>query len=151
MKRWMLMAFIGILLAMATAYAASPDDIVGVWNTQGRDAKIEIFKCGMKYCGKIVWLMEPHYPAGSTEGTPGTPMLDHNNPDPELRKKPLIGLPILLGFVGSGDNSWKRGKIYNSDNGKTYSGELTLLSPNQLKVRGFIGVPLIGGKTIWTR
>ncbi|HAM50101.1 MAG TPA: DUF2147 domain-containing protein [Nitrospiraceae bacterium] len=112
---------------------------------------MEIYKCNLKYCGKIVWLKEPTYPADSKEGTPGTPILDQNNPNPKLRKTPLIGLPILLNFVYAGDNSWKSGKIYNSDNGKTYSGSLTLVSLNHLKVRGFIGISLIGGSTIWTR
>ncbi len=78
-------------------------------------------------------------------------MLDHNNPDPKLRKIPLIGLPILLDFVFTGDNSWKNGKIYNSETGKTYSGKLTLVAPNQLNVRGFIGISLIGGTTTWMR
>ncbi len=151
MRLCMLMLFTGTVLVTVSTYAANPDDILGVWNTQERDAKVEIYKCGIKYCGKIVWLIEPSYPAGSKEGTPGTPMLDHNNPDPKLRNTPLIGLPILFEFVFNGDNSWKRGNIYNSDNGKTYSGELKLISPNQLKVRGFIGISLIGGTTTWTR
>lgn len=140
-----------IILAVGSAYAAGPDDILGVWNTKERDAKIEIYTCGIKYCGKIAWLKEPSYPSGSKEGTPGTPMLDHNNPDPKLRKTPLIGLPILLDFVFAGNNSWKNGKIYNSETGKTYSGKLTLISPNQLNVRGFIGISLIGGTTTWMR
>ncbi len=151
MKRCMILVFTCFIVTTASARAMGPDDILGVWNTQERDAKIEIYKCGTKYCGKVVWLMNPSYPPGSKEGTPGTPMLDHNNPDPELKKNPLIGLPILLDFVFTGDNLWKRGKIYNSDNGKTYSGELTFLSPNLLKVRGFIGIPLIGGTTTWMR
>jgi uncharacterized protein (DUF2147 family) len=139
------------LIPATAADAAGPDDVLGVWNTEERDAKIEIYKCGMKYCGKIVWLREPTYPAGSEEGTPGTPVLDHSNPEPKLRKTPLIGLPILLDFVFAGDNSWNSGKIYDSENGKTYSGKLTLVSPNQLNVRGFIVISLIGGSTTWTR
>lgn len=151
MRQCMLIVFTSIILATASAYAAGPDDILGVWNTEERDAKIEIHKCGIKYCGKIVWLKDTTYPAGSKEGTPDSPMLDHNNPDPELRKTPLIGLPILFDFVFGGDNSWKNGKIYDSENGKTYSGKLILVSPDQLNVRGFIGISLIGGTTTWRR
>ena len=96
MRQFIVIVFTGILLAAGPAYAAGLDDIIGVWNTKERDAKIEIYKCGIKYCGKIAWLKEPNYPAGSKEGTPDTPMLDHNNPDPNLRKTPLIGLPFFL-------------------------------------------------------
>ncbi len=147
----MFIVFVSVLLTAAFVLAAGPDDILGLWNTEKRDAKIEIYKCGTKYCGKIAWLKEPTYPAGSKEGAPGTPILDHNNPDPELRKKSLIGLPILIDFVFAGDNLWKNGKIYNPDNGKRYRGKMTLISPDQLNVRGFIGIPLLGGTTVWTR
>lgn len=146
----MFIVFTSVILTAASA-AAGRDDILGLWNTEKSNAKIEIFKCGTKYCGKIAWLKEPTYPAGSKEGVPGTPILDHNNPNPELRKKPLIGLEILIDFVFAGDNLWKNGKIYNSDNGKLYDGKMTLISPDQLRVRGFIGISLIGGTTKWTR
>jgi uncharacterized protein (DUF2147 family) len=145
------MVFTSLIVAVASAHAAGADDVLGVWNTQERDAKIEIYKCGIKYCGKIVWLKEPTYPAGSKEGTPDTPVLDHNNPEPNLRKTPLLGLPILLDFLFAGDNEWNYGKIYDTENGKTYSGILTLVSPHQLQVRGFIIIPLIGGTTTWMR
>ncbi len=152
MRQFMFIVLTGVLLAAASSFAAGPDDILGLWNTEKKDARIEIYKCGAKYCGKIAWLKEPTYPAGSKEGVPGTPILDHNNPNPELRKKPLVGSPILIDFSFAGDSLWKDGKIYNANNGKMYSGKLTLMSPEQLNVRGFIlGIPLFGGSTTWTR
>jgi uncharacterized protein (DUF2147 family) len=138
------------MLAVAAAFAASPDGILGLWTTKGGGARIEIYKCGANYCGRIAWLKEAVYPADSKDGAPGTPILDRNNPDPELRKKLLVGSPILIDFVFDGD-LWTDGKIYNSENGKIYSGRLTLISPDQLNVRGYIGIPLLGGSTTWTR
>ena len=151
MKHFIYIFLTSVLLTAAFALAAGPDDILGVWNTSEHDARIEIYKCVTKYCGKIVWLKEPTYEAGSKEGVPGTPILDHNNPNPVLRRKPLIGSPILIDFVFTSENLWKDGKIYNSENGKIYSGKLTLISPDQLNVRGFIGISLFGGSTTWTR
>ncbi len=151
MRQLIFIVFISIILCAASVSAVGRDDILGVWNTEERDAKIEIYKCGIRYCGKIVWLKEPFYSSDSKEGVPGTPLLDHNNPNPLLKKTPLIGLPILRDFAYNGVNIWNNGKIYNSDNGETYSGKLTLDSPDKLKVRGFIGISLIGGTTIWTR
>lgn len=149
--RSLYIVFASVLLAAAFAVAEGPNDILGVWDTDKKDAKIEIYKCDTKYCGKIVWLKESTYETGSKEGVPGTPILDRNNPNPELRKRPLIGSPILIDFMFAGNNLWKDGKIYNSDNGKMYSGKMTLISPDQLNVRGFIGIPLLGGSTNWTR
>jgi len=151
MSQRMFLFFVVLVIAVTSAHAAGSEDILGVWNTEGKEAEIMIYKCGVTYCGKIVWSKDPNYPADSKAGTPGTPILDHNNPDLKLRESPLIGLQILSGFIFSGDNLWTGGKIYNPDNGKTYSGKMTLVSPNQLNVRGFIGIPLIGGTTTWTR
>jgi uncharacterized protein (DUF2147 family) len=135
----------------AGAHAAGPDDILGVWNNQEKDAKIEIYKCGSACCGKVVWLKEPVYPVDSQEGVPGTEKLDHNNPAPALRKRPVMGLEIMHGFTFDGGNLWKNGKIYDPKNGKTYSGRIKLVSPDRLDLRGYIGISLIGRTSAWTR
>jgi len=143
--------FLCILLASTTVFAANADDILGVWFNGEKDAKIEIVKCAEKYCGKIIWLKEPNYPEGSKDGTPGTQKLDHNNPDPALKKAPIIGLSIVHDFSYAGENLWKDGKVYDPKNGKTYKGKMTLISPQQLDLRGYIGISLLGRTTTWTR
>jgi uncharacterized protein (DUF2147 family) len=140
-----------VVLAASRAVWAASDDIVGTWFNEDKDAKIDVFKCGDNYCGKIVWLKEPTYPAGSKLGTPGTPKLDHYNPDAAHRKDPTLGMQIIQGFQFSGGHLWKNGKIYDPDSGKTYSAKATLVSPNQLDLRGFIGISLIGRTEKWTR
>jgi uncharacterized protein (DUF2147 family) len=153
MKKTTMVFILGLLIAAIqyTAYAASPDDILGLWNTEENKAKVEIFKCANKYCGRIVWLKDPDYPAGSKEGAPGTPKVDHNNPDPGLRKRPVMGLQFMEGFAFAGDNAWKGGKLYDPEKGKTYSGKITLVSQDRLDLRGFIGISLIGRTSKWTR
>ena len=135
----------------ASSWAAQADDILGVWFNGEKDARIEIMKCGDRYCGKVVWLQEPSYPGGSKDGIPGSPKLDHKNPDPSLRKVPIIGLQIVHDFRYAGDDLWKDGKVYDPKNGKTYQGKMTLVSPGRLDLRGFIGISLIGRTTTWTR
>ncbi len=151
MTRWTLSLLVGLAIAVTSAHAASSEDILGVWDTEGKEAKIMIYKCGAKYCGKIVWTKDTNYPVDSSEGSPGMPVLDHNNPDPNLRITPIIGLQILYDFMLTGDNLWTGGNIYNPDNGKTYSGKIALESPHQLKLRGYIGISLIGRTTTWTK
>ncbi len=140
-----------ILTIAAPIYAASRDDILGLWDNQEKDAKIEVFKCADKYCGKIVSLKNPNYLPGSTEGTPGTPRVDRNNPNPSLKTQPIIGLQIMNNFIFKGGNEWKGGTVYDPKKGKTYQGKITLVSPHQLDLRGFIGVSLIGRTSTWTR
>jgi uncharacterized protein (DUF2147 family) len=150
------LVLVGVAIAMLAgvplcAWAASADDILGIWFNEEKDSRIEIVKCGERYCGNVVWLQEPNYAGGSRDGVPGTPMLDHHNPDPSLRKTPIIGLQIVHDFAFAGDNLWKDGKVYDPKNGKTYQGKMTLVTPNRLDLRGFIGISLIGRTTTWTR
>lgn len=149
--RTMLSLFFLFLAFSSTCSAAGSDDILGVWNNQEKDAKIEIQKCSEKYCGRIVWLKEPNYPEGSKDGTPGSPRVDHRNPRPELRTVSILGLQIVSDFTYAGENRWVDGSLYDPKNGKTYSGKMTLISPNQLDLRGFIGISLLGRTTNWTR
>jgi len=144
-------SFGAILIAAAPCLAANADDILGVWFNGEKDAQIEIAKCGEKYCGTIIWLKEPNYPAGSKDGTPGSTKSDHHNPVEQLRKTPIIGLRIVHDFRYAGENRWTDGKVYDPKNGKTYSGKMTLVSLTQLDLRGYIGISLIGRTTIWTR
>ena len=152
MKKLVILAVTLFLCSVsASLFAAEGDDIVGVWLNQEKDANIEIYMCGEQYCGKIVWLKEPNYLPDSKDGVPGTPKLDHNNPDQELRNVPVLGLQIMHGFTYVGKNRWKKGKIYDPKNGKTYSAKIKLVSPNQLDLRGYIGISLIGRTAAWTR
>jgi uncharacterized protein (DUF2147 family) len=150
--------FLGICVAFAVIVAApqsvradAQTDVLGVWLNQEKDAKIEMFRCGERYCGKIVWLKEPNYPEGSKDGVPGTPKLDHKNPDPALRKQPVIELVVVRDFEYAGEDHWKNGKVYDPKNGKTYRGKMRLVSPAQLDLRGYIGISLIGRTATWTR
>ncbi|HYA88660.1 MAG TPA: DUF2147 domain-containing protein [Nitrospirota bacterium] len=151
MKNFILSGFLAIMLASIPAYAASDHDIVGIWNNEEKNAKIEIFKCAEKYCGRIVWLKVPSYPADSKDGVPGTPKVDKNNPVPAFRARPILGLEILQDFTYKGESKWTDGRVYDPENGKIYSANMTLVSPNQLDLRGFIGISLLGRTTTWTR
>jgi uncharacterized protein (DUF2147 family) len=143
MTRSILALVILILLNTVSLLAQSDklskgDAIIGEWTNPSKDAKFEIYKKDNKYFGKVIW--------GTGEETK-----DINNPDPKLRHRDLIGLIILQNFVFDGENSWKGGTIYDPQNGKTYSCELTLYSANQLDVRGYVGISLFGRTEIWTR
>lgn len=138
------------ILAFATmlsfsAYAQDKaDDIIGVWLTSGKEpAKIQIYKSGEKFFGKIIWLKNP------TEN--GKQRVDANNPDKTKRSNPIIGLVMLTGFRFDGDDEWKGGDIYDPESGKTYSSYMYLKDKNTLKVRGYVGISLLGRTETWTR
>ncbi len=119
--------------------AANDIDIAGTWYTQGNQAKVLVADCGDGTpCGTMVWFD----PAMGGENK------DFNNPDPELRGRPLLGSAIFWGFERK-KNKWKSGYIYDARGGKTYKSKLELQSDGSLKVKGCIG-PICQGQT-WIR
>ena len=144
MKRFMFWLICLLLVIGGRALAQEADAIVGEWYTEESKALVEIYKAGEVYNGKIVWLKEPKKEDGSEK-------LDTNNPDESKRGNPIIGLNLVNGFVYQGKNKWADGAIYDPDNGKTYSCKMTLNEDNTLKVRGFIGISLIGRTQVWVR
>ena len=151
----MLLAGIMLLLA-GSAVAQDGDAILGLWATDpeggGGEAHVRIYKEDGKYFGKIVWLAEPVYPDDDPKGTPGEEKTDLNNPDPDLRGEPVVGLLITRDFVYNGDGLWHKGTIYDPDNGKTYKCKIKYGDSDKvLKVRGYIGVSMLGRTTYWTR
>jgi uncharacterized protein (DUF2147 family) len=128
---------------MTSKAQVKADDIVGTWLTGGKEpAKIQIYKSGKKYYGKIVWLKNPL--------SDGKQKIDKNNSDQSKRNQPIIGLVILTGFEFD-DDEWNNGNIYDPESGKTYSCYLSLKNSTTLKVRGYIGFSLFGRTEFWTR
>jgi uncharacterized protein (DUF2147 family) len=142
----------GMLLAFpCNGFGGNGDTIVGVWNTADNDAKIEMYKCGGGYCGRIVYLDEPNYPADDKQGMAGLPMVDRNNPNPSLRRRSLVGLTFLEGFHYLGDNVWDGGRIYNPENGKIYKARISLADGDHILLRGYWGITLLGKTETWVR
>ena len=70
---------------------------------------------------------------------------------PALRERPLIGLEIFEGFEYKGKGRWKGGTIYDPNSGNTYRCIVTRVDDDTLKVRGYIGVSLLGRTELWQR
>ena len=137
-KTWPLAAaFMFCLAGLAFAQPAriSPPDPTGEWLVAKRVARIKIVDCSGRLWGVVSW-----------EAQPGT---DTKNPDPNLRSRPTLGMPILLGMAPTNSNQWV-GQIYNSEDGNTYSASITLSDPNTLRVQGCVLGFLCGGEN-WTR
>jgi uncharacterized protein (DUF2147 family) len=127
------------LLAASSAFAqpgGSPQsDPTGEWLVAKQIARIKIVNCNDQLWGMVSW-----------EARPGT---DSKNPDPRLRNRPTLGMPILLGMTRTKANQWD-GQIYNSEDGQTYSANISLANPDTLKVQGCVLGFLCGGEN-WAR
>jgi uncharacterized protein (DUF2147 family) len=145
MKRIITVLIVTVFLFSFSIQAQNKaDDITGIWLTGGKEpAKIQIYRSGEKFYGKIIWLKNPI--------KNGKQKFDTNNPNTEKQKNPVTGLVILTGFKFDGDDEWEGGDIYDPESGKTYSCYLYLKDRSTLKVRGYVGISLLGRTETWTR
>ena len=114
-----------LLLMPVTAHAAEP--ITGQWLTKEGKAIVTVAPCAAGVCGRITKVLKPN-PEGHG--------VDERNPNPALRNRPIVGLPILSNFVDGG-RDW-RGRIYDPEAGKEYRSILKKLPDGNLQVQGCI-------------
>jgi uncharacterized protein (DUF2147 family) len=116
--------------------AQKAEDALGVWLHPENGSNVEFYKCGEGVCGKIVKVADGQ-------------KTDDKNPDPAKRNRPIVGLVIMQGAKKTGDNKWS-GDLYNREDGKTYSGTVTIKSRDRLDLSGCVALVLC--KTVtWTR
>lgn len=123
--------------------AQSADNITGSWINEAGDVKIEIYKNANMYAGRITWLQSMYERDGIT------PRKDVQNAEPSLRGRSLLNLVILSGFTYD-DGQWTGGTIYDPKTGKTYQSKMKVKGAN-LEIRGFVGSPMFGKTSTWTR
>lgn len=114
---------------------ASTDEaekIVGIWFTDDKTSKIQIYKNDSQYFGKIIWMASKE----SKE---------------ELKVKPKVGYQIFRKFTFEGKNVWSGGQVSDPRSGMTVSGKMTLKDNNTLNVRGYVGAPMFGKTVILLR
>jgi len=136
-----IIAFMAMSLASVPVRAQGVEP-VGVWLTEAGDARVRVSKCSGGICGVIVWLREP------IDSSTGRPQVDDKNPNPALKTRPVIGLPLFSAMQPAAPNKWS-GRIYNADDGGTYASSVSMAGSNSLRVEGCVGA-LCGGET-WTR
>jgi uncharacterized protein (DUF2147 family) len=118
-----LSAFVGV----ATAHA----DPRGLWLAQD-GAKVRVASCGKAICGKIAVAKSP------TNPDTGQPWTDKDNPDPQLRARPVVGIEVFISMMPDGPGKWT-GELYNLNGGQTVPGHLYEIDAKTLKVEGCAG------------
>jgi uncharacterized protein (DUF2147 family) len=138
-------SFAGVaFLALAGSGSALAADPNGTWLTQTGTSRIRVADCGGALCGTIVWLKEPN------DAETGKPKTDKNNADASKRSRPLIGTQIVLGMKPAGTDKWT-GQVYNAEDGKTYSGNLTYSGSGSLQLQGCALGGLVCKSQTWTK
>ena len=122
-------AAIPLALAGSPLAASTPSEtIVGRWLTDDGKGIVTIAPCGSALCGRISQVLDR---------SPGVPTTDVNNPDAALRKRGILGLPVLTGFRRVG-NQWASGRAYDPKSGSSYRSRLALNADRSLRVTGCV-------------
>lgn len=99
-----------IVLVGAFAGGVRAEEPYGTWLRPSTGTQVNFYNCSGKLCGKIVAVKDQS-------------------------RKGEIGTVIMNGAAKSADNEW-RGDLLNTEDGKTYSGVVTLEGPNALNLKG---------------
>lgn len=138
------MTIAALALGASSVFAAS-ESPVGRWQTiddeTGKPKSIvEIKEVNGELQGSVVELINPSKPNPTCEKCEG-----------DRKDKPIQGMTILWGVKKTGD-SWGDGKILDPQKGKIYGAKLeTEAGGQKLKVRGYMGVSMLGRTQEWAR
>ena len=110
-------------------YGQSADAIVGTYLKADGKSKVEFFKSGNTYSGKVVWLNEPN-------DKDGKPKKDPKNPDKALRDRPLMGMVTITGLKYEGDGKYGDGRAYRPAEGDEVKFKVKINGDGTINVTG---------------
>lgn len=119
------LAGFGVLaLSLASGGAVLAQDVAGTWLRESGASRVRFAKCGEAMCGTLAWLKDTNGPA-------------------------KVGQRIFYDMKPSGDGKWS-GSAFNPEDGKTYSGTMTLAG-DKLTTSGCVLGGLICRSVTWNR
>ncbi|HHC80772.1 MAG TPA: DUF2147 domain-containing protein [Flavobacteriia bacterium] len=118
--------------------------VFGKWKTIDADTGkpesiVEIYKKDGKAYAKIIKILNKEDENRVCEACKGN-----------YKNKPILGMVLFNGLKHDG-KEWNDGKILDPKNGKYYKCYISLVNNNKLKLRGYIGISLLGRTEYWYR
>ncbi|GGB80713.1 DUF2147 domain-containing protein [Dyadobacter sediminis] len=134
---------LNLFFLQCIAQNAASDAIIGEWVNEENDAKIEIYKSGAVYHGKLIWGIDYLEADGKTSKK------DVNNADEKLQSRFLINSNFFQDFKFE-DGVWDGGTMYDPKSGKSYNCVMKIRDET-LEIRSYVGIQLFGKTTYWKR
>jgi uncharacterized protein (DUF2147 family) len=138
-------AVVVVSVAGLGAQQLSPklQNAVGHWQVVNSDGspggKVDTYLQDGKLFGRV------------TEVRPGrTPKDVCDKCSGEYKNQLILGMVIMRNFHPEGDD-WVDGTVVDPENGKQYKGKIWADEMDKLKMRGFVGISLLGRTESWVR
>lgn len=109
-------------LTLGATIAFAQNSPFGTWTRPSTGTKVNFYDCGGKLCAKVV----------------------------SSKDKSAEGKVIMSGAAKTSDSTWK-GDLLNTEDGKTYSGVVTMEGPKALNLKGCALAGLVCKGETWTR
>jgi uncharacterized protein (DUF2147 family) len=106
----------------------------GFWYTPDHGGVVQIRGCGDNLCGVIVGVTAS--PAGAMPR--------------DVSGRPQCHLTLLRDLRLQDDGRW-HGTVRNPEDGQVYQAEVWLPADGNMRLRGYIGVPMLGSTQSWQR
>lgn len=122
------------------AWADARDSVFGHW--AGDRSILEISERDDELSARVIAIDDPVYREGEEFGPVGAARRDDLNPDESQRQRPLLGIELLSEYRFK-NGKWQ-GRIYDPESGNTYSSNMRVDRVGELKMRGYLGLPMFG-------
>jgi uncharacterized protein (DUF2147 family) len=139
-------AFFGVVyLAGVDAQQLTPklQNAIGHWQVVNSDGSpgghVDTYLVEGKLFGRV------------TEVRPGrTPQDVCDKCSGDYKNQLILGMLLMRNFHAEGDD-WVDGTVVDPENGKEYKGKIWAVGTDTLKMRGYIGISLLGRTENWVR
>lgn len=130
------------LIVFCLSSISTAQTVEGLWvtiddKTGEERSHVEIYKEEGQLQAKIIKLLQKESAEVCTK------CKDHR------KDKPIVGMHILSEMKG--EDTKYSGRILDPEDGKVYKCKLTLVEDDKIKLRGYIGSPILGRTVYWHR
>jgi uncharacterized protein (DUF2147 family) len=134
----------GLVVFFLIIFNAQGQTVLGKWKTiddETGEVKsiVEVYEKSGKIYAKVVEILRAEHKKDICTKCEGAE-----------KNKPILGMIIMNGLEKDG-SEYNGGTILDPQNGKKYKCYITLESPDKLKLRGYVGVAIMGRTQYWTR
>jgi len=134
-----------VLIAGAGAQQLTPklQNAIGHWQVGNSDGShgghVDTYLVEGKLFGRVTQVRPGRTPKDVCDKCSG-----------EYKNQLILGMMLMRNFHAEGDD-WVDGTVVDPENGKEYKGKIWAVGTDKLKMRGYIGISLLGRTESWVR